>query len=196
MSKIKSACVYCGATKNAPEIYYQAARDLGKLLADSNIKLTYGGGRIGLMGQLAESCLKNGGYVYGVIPKFLDLHEGGYNEINELEYVESMHERKQKMFERADMFIILPGGFGTLDELCEILTWKQIGLHEKYVFIVDINGYWSPIFKAAVERMTQDKFIRDEDRHLFTIVERVEDLKPLLLDLESVDQEHYVNKWG
>src|SRR6478752_1385946 len=146
MAKIKSLGVFCGSSETAPDIYKKAAQDLGALLAHHHVELVYGGSKLGLMGLLAKSTLENKGKVYGVISRFLDSREGGYEGITELHYVDNMHERKQKMFERADAFAILPGGLGTLDEMCEILTWKQIGLHNKLIIVLDINLYWSPLF--------------------------------------------------
>ena len=196
MTKIKSIGVYCGASSDAPEIFRESAYNFGKLMAKSNVEIVYGGGRMGLMGITAESCMENGGSVYGVIPRFLDKHEGGFREITELHYVDSMHERKQMMFERSDAFAVLPGGFGTLDELCEILTWKQVGLHKKFIFILDINRYWSPIFCDALKVMTDNKFVRQEDKNLFTLIERVEDMIPFLTAERPENQHNYVGKWG
>jgi uncharacterized protein (TIGR00730 family) len=195
MAKIKSLAVYCGSSDATPEIYRHAARDLGYLLAKHEIELVYGGSKKGLMGILAQSMLSRGGKVYGVISRFLDDKEGGYEEITELHYVENMHERKQKMFERADAFAILPGGLGTLEESCEILTWKQIGLHNKLVIILDINRYWSPLFIDFFEHMIKDEFIRSEDKNLFTLIARVEDLVPFF-SAETSSQQSYVSKWG
>jgi len=196
MTKIQSIGVYCGASNDCPEVFNEAARDLGTLMAKNSVEIVYGGGRVGLMGLMAKACMENGGKVCGVIPRFLDSHEGGFSEITELHYVDSMHERKQMMFERSDAFAVLPGGFGTLDELCEILTWKQVGLHKKYIFILDINRYWSPIFCDAMEVLVNNKFVRKEDKNLFTLVERVEDMIPFLSAERPENQETYVNKWG
>ncbi len=196
MTKIKSIGVYCGASNNVPEVFKTAAHDFGKLLGLNNIKMVYGGAKVGLMGICAKACMEHGGAVHGVIPRFLDDFEGGFEGITNLQYVDSMHERKQIMFDESDAFAILPGGFGTLDELCEILTWKQIALHKKYIFILDIKGYWSPIFCDAVDVMTENGFIRKEDKNLFTMVERVEDMRPLLTIEAPEQQENYVHKWG
>jgi uncharacterized protein (TIGR00730 family) len=195
MSKIKSLAVYCGSSDTAPEVYQNAARDLGRLLANHEIELVYGGSKKGLMGILAKETLLNGGKVYGVISRFLNDREGGYEEITELHYVDTMHDRKQKMFEKADAFAILPGGLGTLDEICEILTWKQIGLHNKLVMILDINRYWSPLFIDYFEYMVKNNFVRSEDKNLFTVVARVEDLVPFF-SAEASNQQNYVAKWG
>jgi len=195
MTKIKSMAVYCGSSDTAPEIYQQSAKDLGQLLATHNIELVYGGSKQGLMGQVAQSTLSNGGKVYGVISRFLNDREGGYEGITELHYVDSMHDRKQKMFERADAFAILPGGLGTLDEICEILTWKQIGLHNKLVIILDINRYWAALFCDFYEHMVKNNFVRKEDKNLFTLIERIEDLVPFF-SADSTNQHSYVSKWG
>jgi uncharacterized protein (TIGR00730 family) len=191
----KSIAVYCGSSETTPDIYKQAAKDLGRVLAQNKIELVYGGSRQGLMGLVAEAALSNGGRVYGVISKFLDSKEGGYQDITELYYVDNMHQRKQKMFERADAFVVLPGGMGTLDELCEILTWKQLGLHSKTIVILDINHYWSDLFCHFIDHMAANNFIRPEDKNLFTLVERVEDLLPFF-QTHSSNQTNYVAKWG
>lgn len=195
-NKIQSIAVYCGSSDKCKDIYKQAAEDFGAILAKNKIEMVYGGGRRGLMGITAKSCMDHGGKVCGIRPHFLDNHEGKYEEITELHYVDSMHERKQMMFERADAFAILPGGFGTLDELFEILTWKQIGLHKKYVFILDINRYWAPIFLTAIEGMVEAGFIRKDDKNLFSLIERVEDIVPFFSAAKPENQAGYVAKWG
>jgi len=195
MAKIKSLAVFCGSSDNAPEVYQQAARDLGRLLAKHEIELVYGGSKIGLMGILAQETLLNGGKVFGFISRFLNDREGGFEGITELHYVDTMHDRKQKMFEKADAFAILPGGLGTLEEICEILTWKQIGLHNKLIMIIDINRYWSPLFIDYFEHMIKNKFVRSADKDLFTLVARVEDLVPFF-SAEASNQQNYVAKWG
>ena len=196
MTKIQSIGVYCGASNDSPQVFQDAAHDLGTMMGKNNVEIIYGGGRVGLMGITAKACMEAGGKVCGVIPRFLDGHEGGFSDITELHYVESMHERKEMMFERSDAFVILPGGFGTLDELCEILTWKQIGLHKKFIFILDINRYWSPIFCDAMDNMVANGFIRKEDKNLFTMIERVEDMTPFLTTERPENQKNYVAKWG
>ncbi len=170
MTKIQSIGVYCGASDDCPQIFKEAAHDFGEMMGKNNVEIIYGGARVGLMGIMAKACMENNGKVCGVIPRFLDSHEGGFSDITELHYVESMHERKEMMFERSDAFVILPGGFGTLDELCEILTWKQIGLHKKFIFILDIDRYWSPIFCDAMDVMVNNGFVRKEDKNLFTLI--------------------------
>lgn len=196
MTKIQSIGVYCGASDDCPQVFKDSARDFGEMMGKNNVEIVYGGARVGLMGIMAKACMDNGGKVCGVIPRFLDNHEGGFTDITELHYVESMHERKELMFERSDAFVVLPGGFGTLDELCEILTWKQIGLHKKFIFILDINRYWSPIFCDAMEIMVNNGFVRKEDKNLFTLIERVEDMTPFLSTERPSNQKNYVTKWG
>lgn len=195
MKKIKSIAVYCGSSNNVPEHFKETAQQVGELLAGHNIELVYGGGSQGLMGIVATSCLKAGGQVYGVIPGFLDNREGAYAGLTELHYVDSMHERKEMMYQRADAFVILPGGLGTLDELFEILTWKQVGLHNKLIIIMDVKRYWSALFVDFYDHLVKNGFVRAEDKNLFTLVERVEDLTSFFNN-EVTNQADYVSKWG
>src|SRR5579883_15172 len=145
MAKVKRLCVYCGSSSQVDEIYRRAAARLGQVIAQAGIELVYGGGRVGLMGLMADAALAAGGRVIGVIPHLLHDREVGHAGVGELIVVGSMHERKQRMFDLADAFVMLPGGLGTLDETIEILTWKQLGLHDKPVIIADIAGYWAPL---------------------------------------------------
>jgi uncharacterized protein (TIGR00730 family) len=179
MRRIKSLCVYCGSSSQVDPRYREAAVRLGTLLAEQRVTLVYGGGRVGLMGLLADACLQAGGAVVGVIPEFLRRAEVGHGAVTELLVVESMHERKQTMFQRADGFVILPGGLGTLDETFEILTWKQLKLHDKPMVVVDVAGYWQPLM-ALIEHVIQENFARPEMRGLFTVVEHVDQVLPTL----------------
>jgi len=145
MQKIRRLCVYCGSAGAVDERYRAAARDLGDALAAAGIDLVFGGGRIGLMGILADAVLARGGRVIGIIPRLLRDAELAHTGASELVVVASMHERKRLMAERADAFAVLPGGIGTLDETFEILTWRHLGLHDKPIFIVDAAGYWQPL---------------------------------------------------
>ena len=149
-----SVCVFCGSSPGQDQVFRQEAARLGRMLADMGVGLVYGGGDLGLMGILARSCLDAGGYVTGIIPEHLQESEKTYLEVSELILVSSMHERKKAMFERADLFCILPGGLGTLDETFEILTWKQIRLHDKPVFFLDVNGFWQPVLAAISQAIT------------------------------------------
>lgn len=143
--RIRRLCVYCGSSPGIDPRYQEAATTLGGELAAGDIELVYGGGRNGLMGRVADAVLAGGGRVTGVIPHHLRNRELAHRGLTELVLVDSMHERKRVMAERADAFAALPGGVGTLDETVEILSWRQLGLHDKPVFIVDIAGYWSPL---------------------------------------------------
>ncbi|MFQ5939293.1 MAG: TIGR00730 family Rossman fold protein [Alphaproteobacteria bacterium] len=173
MTKITSLCVYCGTSSRSAASHRAAAARLGTLLAARGIGLVYGGGCIGLMGVLADAALAGGGRVVGIIPYRLKEHEIGHDGLTELVVVDSMHERKRRMFELADAFAILPGGLGTLDEAVEIIAWKQLGLHDKPIVLVDIDGYWAP-FRTLIEAVVAGDYARPEIADLFTTVESVE----------------------
>jgi uncharacterized protein (TIGR00730 family) len=145
MTGVRRVCVYCGSSDRVAEPFRESATHTGRLLAQSGMELIYGGGHIGLMGLAADAALAAGGHVVGIIPDFLHGREIAHTRVSELIVVGSMHERKQRMFERADAFAILPGGLGTLDETFECMTWKQLGLHDKPIVIVDVGGYWQPL---------------------------------------------------
>jgi uncharacterized protein (TIGR00730 family) len=147
MKPIRSVCVYCGSRFGAAPAYTTAAAYLGTALASQGVDLVYGGGSIGLMGTIARAALEAGGKVVGIIPDHLYQREVGLDGVTELLVVDTMHTRKAEMVARSDAFIILPGGIGTLDEMMEILTWRQLELHDKPVVLVDIEGYWQPIAK-------------------------------------------------
>ncbi|HEX3796033.1 MAG TPA: TIGR00730 family Rossman fold protein, partial [Acidimicrobiales bacterium] len=140
--ELSSICVYCGSSKGSDPAFAQAARHLGTTLARHHITLVYGGGAVGLMGVLADAALAAGGEVRGVIPRDLFRRDVPHQGLTELIEVESMHERKQKMFELADAFVALPGGLGTMEELTEMATWAQLGLHHKPIATLDVKGYW------------------------------------------------------
>jgi hypothetical protein len=174
MTAISSLCVYCGSSAGASPIYAAAAERLGSELAARGIRLVYGGGRVGLMGILADAVLKGGGAVTGIIPGHLQEQEVGHSALSELIVVETMHERKAKMSELADAFAVLPGGLGTLDETFEIVTWRQLRLHDKPVVIIDIDGYWGPL-QQMVAAMAEGGFVRKEHAALFTVVPGIEE---------------------
>jgi uncharacterized protein (TIGR00730 family) len=155
MARIRSLCVYCGSSGAVDQKYRAAAVELGEALARARIELVYGGGRVGLMGLLADAVLAGGGRVIGVIPVRLRDAELAHRGASELIVVASMHERKQLMAERADAFAVLPGGIGTLDETFEIVTWRQLGLHDKPIFLVDVAGYWRPLIDLFDHLMAQ-----------------------------------------
>ena len=145
MQQIRRVCVYCGSSGAVDDRYRDAADELGRSLAAASIGLVFGGGRIGLMGLVADAVLAGGGHVIGVIPAALRDRELAHDGVSELVIVDNMHERKRVMAERADAFAVLPGGIGTLDEMFESLTWRQLGLHDKPIFVVDVAGYWRPL---------------------------------------------------
>ena len=156
-------CVFCGSSGGRNPAYASAAAAVGKLLADRGIGLVYGGGGVGLMGEMADAALRAGGEVVGVIPKALDRKEVAHRKLTELHVVGSMHERKALMVRLADAFIAIPGGFGTLEELCEVLTWAQLGLHRKPVALLNVAGYYDPLV-GFLDRAVAEGFLRREHR--------------------------------
>ena len=172
MRNIRRLCVYCGSSGAVDEEYREAARELGARLAAARIGLVYGGGRVGLMGLLADAVLVAGGEVTGIIPSRLRDAELAHHGVTELVVVDSMHERKRLMAEKADAFAILPGGVGTLDEMFEILSWKQLELHNKPIFLVDTGGYWRPL-RVLLDHIVAQGFARPETRGLLQVVPTV-----------------------
>jgi uncharacterized protein (TIGR00730 family) len=179
MSTIKNICVYCGSSLGADPRFAEAADALGAAMAAAGIGLVFGGGEDGLMGRLAHAVLDNGGRVTGIIPTFLVKREHALNEAQELILVADMHQRKQLMFERADAFIALPGGVGTLEELVEQLTWVQLGRHSKPVLIADIGGFWRPLL-SLIAHMHNLGFIREGFDLRYLVAEKIEDALPML----------------
>jgi uncharacterized protein (TIGR00730 family) len=179
MSKIKTICVYCGSGPGSNHRFIEAAIALGKVLAENRIRLVYGGGSIGLMGALATSVLDHGGTVTGIIPDFLTSRENALTRVQELIVTPDMHERKRLMFERSDAFVALPGGVGTLEELVEQLTWKQLGRHTKPILLANVDGFWEPLL-ALLAHMRATQFIRPSLAVDVLKAERVEDILPRL----------------
>jgi uncharacterized protein (TIGR00730 family) len=165
MQKITSLCVYCGANFNGNEQLKNAIIDLASTMVTQNIKLIYGGGSVGVMGVIADEVLKLKGKAIGVIPQFLMDKEVGHKGLTEMIVTENMHQRKQKMADLADGFIILPGGFGTLEEFFEVLTWLQLGLHAKPIGVLNINGFYDHLF-AQMDVMVQHQFLKQTNRDL------------------------------
>ncbi len=178
--KIRNICVYCGSSVGNDPLYEKAAEALGRALAASGIGLVFGGGSCGLMGVVARSTLKHGGRVTGVIPGFLDDREVALRSVTELEIVPDMHTRKRLMFEKADAFVALPGGVGTLEELTEQLTWVQLGRHTKPLVIADIGGFWRPLL-SLFAHMRNAAFIRPGYEMHYLVAERIEDVVPMIL---------------
>lgn len=169
---MKSLCVYCGSGNGKDPRYVQIAKELGKELAHRKIRLIYGGARIGIMGAVADACLAAGGKVTGIIPSHLDDSEVGHRGLTELKIVPNMHERKKLMFDLADAFAILPGGLGTLDEFFEILTWRQLKLHDKPVVLVNVEGYWDGLI-SLIDHIIHNSLARPEARQHFSIVNQI-----------------------
>jgi uncharacterized protein (TIGR00730 family) len=166
--EIKSICVFCGSMSGARPEYAAAARELGELLARQGVGIVYGGGHVGMMGQLADAALAAGGHVVGVIPEHLMRPEVAHQRLNELIVVESMHTRKRTMSERADAFVVLPGGFGTFEEMFEMVTWLQLRLHTKPVGLVNCLGYFDHLL-AFLQHAAAEGFIRSQHRGLLLV---------------------------
>jgi uncharacterized protein (TIGR00730 family) len=180
MSTIKSICVYCASGPGNNPAFMDAAKTFGRILAENGIRLVYGGGSVGLMGALAESVLEHGGAVTGVIPDFLVNREHMLLSAQERLITRDMHERKRLMFERADAFVALPGGVGTLEELVEQLTWAQLGRHKKPILALNIARFWDPLC-ALLEQMVKLDFIRANLPVTLLVADRVEEILPKLL---------------
>ena len=174
----KNLCVYCGSSPGANPLYAEAARRLGRHMAETGIGLVYGGGSLGLMGEVARACLEHGGHVTGVIPEFLIRKEIMLEGVNELVVTTSMHERKMTMFEKADGFCALPGGIGTLEELVEVSTWAQLGQHVKPVILANVAGYWDPLLDL-VAHMRREGFFRSSTEVHFDTVDRIDQVVPM-----------------
>lgn len=169
MPDVHSVAVFCGSHAGNAPAFRTAAEEFGRALAEAGMRLIYGGGRVGLMGALADAALSAGGTVVGVIPEFLTRWEVAHDAVAELIVTDSMHSRKRRMFELADVFVSFPGGLGTLDETIEIITWRQLKLHDKPVLLCDIAGSAAPLL-AMVEAAISAGFARSEVRHLFEVV--------------------------
>lgn len=171
MTSIKCVTIFCGSSKGSNPLWEKMAFDLGKKLADQNIKLVYGGASIGLMGAVANGCLAAGGTVVGIIPDFLATREIAHQGLSELLVVKTMHERKLKMYEMADAFIMLPGGIGTFEEFFESLTWSQLGLHQKPIGILNADGYYTSLIDF-MHKSVEAQFVKQQH------------LKPILISTE------------
>ena len=177
MENIQSLCVYCGSSQRGPTEHRDAARAFGHELAKRGIRLIFGGGRVGVMGTLADAVLESGGLVTGIIPDFLMRHEAGHRGVTQLEVVATMHERKARMAELSDGFVVLPGGLGTLEELFEIVTWKQLGLHTKPIVVVNSAGYWNDL-RTMIAGIVAAGYARPENAELAEFVDQIDDVFP------------------
>lgn len=182
MGTISSICVYCGAGSGTDPAHMAAATALGRILAEEKIRLIYGGGTIGMMGAVSKAVLEHGGQVTGIIPRFLLDMEASHEELEQLDELiltEDMHERKRTMFDKADAFIALPGGIGTLEELVEQLTWAQLGRHKKPVLLANINNFWQPLIEL-IAHMQDEAYIREGFEVDFLNSDDVDQIVPLL----------------
>lgn len=190
---LRRVCVYCGSSIGARGEYRAAATELGTALATRGLELVYGGGRVGLMGAVADAALAAGGHVIGVIPQALMDRELGHRGIQDLRIVADMHERKLTMATLADAFVALPGGWGTLEELTEMLTWLQLGIHRKPIALLDVAGYFDPLLTFAA-RMVDERFVREEQRGLL-LVETATDALLARLAQATTSATAPVDKW-
>ncbi len=180
MSTIRTVCVYCGSGPGSDPAFVEAARAFGRILAEQRVGLVYGGGAIGLMGELANSTLDHGGSVTGIMPEFLTEQEHALNR-GRLIVTANLHTRKQKMFELADAFVALPGGVGTLEEVVEQMTWAQLGRHKKPILLANVRRFWDPLC-ALLQHMAELKFIRPGLTVNYLVADQVEDILPMLVE--------------
>ncbi len=181
MSKINAVCVYCGSSPGLDPAFVEAAGQFGKILAENGVRLVYGGGSVGLMGAVANAVIEHGGKATGIIPEFLTKREHPKRIAQELIVTRDMHERKRLMFERADAFVALPGGIGTLEEIVEQMTWAQLGRHKKPILFANIRGYWDPML-SLVTHMRDQEFLPAAMRVDFLVANSAEEILPKLRD--------------
>ncbi|WP_428650450.1 TIGR00730 family Rossman fold protein [Roseibium sp.] len=178
-NQLKSVCVYCGSSFGSDPTHEASATRLGQLIAEAGLRLVYGGGSVGLMGTVANSALEAGGKVTGIIPRFLEKREVMLETLEDLVITNDMHERKHLMFQKADAFIALPGGIGTLEEAVEMMTWAQLGQHRKPVVLANINGFWSPLLELF-DHMRAQGYIRPETEVPYLVARTIDDILPML----------------
>jgi len=178
-TKIRKICVYCGSGPGTDPAFVAAARAFGKILAENGIGLVFGGGAVGIMGELSRAVIKHGGEVTGIIPEFLVVREHAMTGADNLIVTRDMHERKRKMFELADAFVALPGGVGTLEEIVEQMTWAQLGRHKKPILLANVEGFWQPL-SALLDHMKALEFIRGDLSFDLLVADKVEDILPML----------------
>ncbi len=184
---MKTICVYCASSSQVKPGYFDATARLGKIIADAKLSIVYGGGSMGLMGQLADSTLEAGGKIIGVIPRFMCEVEWNHTDLTELILVETMHERKEKMAMMADAVVALPGGCGTLEELLEVITWKRLGIFTKPIVIVNVEGYFDALI-TMLNRAMDEHFMRDEHRKMWEVVETPEEVLSAINNSVSWDE--------
>ena len=192
---VQRACVFCGSSPGARPVYTEAAEDFGMLLVQNGITLVFGGATVGLMGRLADTVVSEGGEAIGVIPQALVDREIAHLGLTDLHVVETMHERKQRMADLSDAFVALPGGLGTLDELFEIYTWAQLGMHEKPIGILNVEGYFDGL-AGFLEHAVAERFVREEHREMLIVedeparmLERLKNFDPASLTPKWIDRQ-------
>ena len=174
MRVISSLCVYCGSSQPQPK-HLEQANILAEILVKNGIELIYGGARAGLMGITADAVLSRGGRVIGIIPEYLDKYEIGHTGVTKLHIVANMHVRKMMMFDSSDAFLVFPGGYGTLDEMFEMLTWRQLAMHDKPIVIVNVDGYWDPLL-SLLDHIVDQGYAKPETKKLLHIISDVSKL--------------------
>lgn len=187
---MKSITVFCGSSFGSDEIYKEQAALLGQTLAKQNIQLIYGGANVGLMAAVADGTLNDGGKVVGVLPRFLQSKEIAHNQLTELILVETMHERKTRMNDLCDGVIVLPGGYGTLEEFFEMITWAQLGLHQKPIGILNIEGFYDDLIKL-VQTMVDKGFLKQINREMLLISDRIDELLEMMRNYQAP----IIGKW-
>ncbi len=188
MTQIRSLCVLCGSREGTDPVYREVAVRLGRLIAEHDVRLIYGAGSIGLMGIIADAVLSAGGEVVGVIPDFLIRSEVGHHDLTDLVITDSMHDRKRRMFEMADAFVVLPGGLGTLDETFELITWRQLRLHDSPIIVLDVDGYWAPLI-SLIDATIAAGFADPTTTELFSVVNTPEEVLQTLACAAPAKQE-------
>lgn len=190
---MRAVCVFCGSSNGVRPAYAEAARRVAEEISHRGLTLVYGGGDVGLMGILADAALESGGEVVGVMPKVLMQKELGHQGLTELHVVGSMHERKALMADLSDGFVALPGGYGTLEEFSEVLTWAQLGIHEKPCGLLDVDGFWDPL-SGLFDRMQTEGFVRSEHRSLVFIEKDPKALLDMMNDYEPPATEKWLDR--
>ena len=191
MPRLKRICVFCGSSLGARPAYRQAAQRLGELLAERGIGVVFGGGCVGLMGVVADAALSKGGEVIGVMPESLVRREIGHQGVTKLHVVESMHQRKALMADLSDAFIALPGGYGTLEEFCEAVTWSQLGIQQKPCGLLNIEKYWDGLL-AVLDHAVDEKFVKPENAQLVLVAQTPERMLERLLEWTPPG---HIEKW-
>ncbi len=184
---MKRICVYCASSNKVAPMYFEEARKLGRILAENNIELVYGGGSVGLMGALADAVMEAGGRVTGVIPRFMCEVEWQHNEVTELILTETMHARKEKMAVLADAVVALPGGCGTLEELLEVITWKQLGIFNKPIVILNINNFYTHLI-AQLEQAVSENFMIEKHKEIWDVADKAENVLTVIQNAKPWDE--------